>query len=396
MEQTQVPLLQLLVNAYDPKILILAVIPATLLIVVAVVITVVYRRRRLQEKTMWSEAEAAEKEPPSDVPSAVTAAPPASEVVQEPSIVEEIRSLDPAGWLKRLHAGLGKTREALSRALADMFTSGAMGEELLEKIHGALYRADIGGVTTDHLTDVLRKSPELRSEATWAKAQQVLKAEVTRILSAVEQPLTVVTPGAWVILVVGVNGAGKTTTIGKLAGFFAAQGKKVMLCAGDTFRAAAIEQLQVWGDRIGVPVIKQQQGSDPAAVAYDGVKAAMARGVDVLIIDTAGRLQNKEGLMAELTKIKRVIGKDLPGAPHETWLVLDATTGQNGVSQVQAFSEAATLTGLVVTKLDGTAKGGVVIGIANQFKLPIRFVGVGEKAADLRTFTAKDYADSLF
>jgi fused signal recognition particle receptor len=199
-----------------------------------------------------------------------------------------------------------------------------------------------------------------------------------------------------VILVVGVNGVGKTTTIGKLSAHFLADDKKVLLAAADTFRAAAIEQLSVWGERLGVDVVKHKQGADPAAVAYDGVKAAMARGTDVLMIDTAGRLHAKQELMEELGKINRIIGRDLPGAPHETWLVIDATTGQNAMQQVKAFSQVVKLSGLVVTKLDGTAKGGVLLSIAEQFKLPIRYVGVGESAADLRPFNPTDFADSLF
>jgi fused signal recognition particle receptor len=211
-----------------------------------------------------------------------------------------------------------------------------------------------------------------------------------------DTPLNKPAEGPFVILVVGVNGVGKTTSIGKLAAHYVAEGKSVMLCAGDTFRAAAIEQLQVWGERIGVPVIKHQQGADPASVAFDAVKAAKARGVDVLLIDTAGRLHNKTELMDELAKVKRVITKEMPAAPHETWLVIDATTGQNAVQQVKAFGELVQLSGLVVTKLDGTAKGGVIIGIKQKFKLPIRYIGVGEKAKDLKEFSARDFAESLF
>lgn len=406
MEPSQTPFLQLMLNSYDPNSLILGALPFVFLILLGIVIAILLRRRRKEEKKLWSEAEHIADQvgtrPGVEETAAKEAQPSVAEPIGKPApeaapdIVEEIRRVDRGSWLKRLHAGLGKTRDALTGALANAFSSGSMNEELLERVHSALYRADIGVTTTDQLTDVLRKSPLLKAEASWDKAQEVLKNEVARILKTAESNIVFPSTGPWVLLVVGVNGVGKTTTIGKLAGFFASQGKKVVLCAGDTFRAAAIDQLQVWGDRVGVPVIKQQQGADPAAVAYDGVKAAIAREADVLIIDTAGRLQNKEGLMAELAKIKRVIGKDLPGAPHETWLVLDATTGQNAVSQVQAFKETANLSGLVVTKLDGTAKGGVVIGIANQFKLPIHFVGVGEKAADLRTFTANDYAESLF
>ena len=202
-------------------------------------------------------------------------------------------------------------------------------------------------------------------------------------------------PKPRVILVVGVNGVGKTTTIGKLAAWYSSQGKKVLLGAGDTFRAAAIEQLQMWAERTGADLVRQPSGSDPAAVAFDTVKAGKARGADVVIIDTAGRLHSKEDLMAELGKINRSIAKELPGAPHETLLVIDATTGQNAVQQVRAFSEVVQLTGLVATKLDGTAKGGVLVGIAHQFGVPVRFIGIGEKTDDLRPFDAQAFVSAI-
>jgi len=223
-----------------------------------------------------------------------------------------------------------------------------------------------------------------------------LSQQMQNIFTQSQRPFVTVDKKPFVLLVIGVNGVGKTTTIGKLAARFKAQGKSVMLCAADTFRAAAIEQLQVWGERNDVPVIKQHAGADPASVAFDGVQAAKSRGVDILIIDTAGRLHSKTELMAELSKINKSIGKDLPGAPHETWIVLDATTGQNAVQQCKAFSDVTSLTGIVVTKLDGTAKGGVIVGIADQFKLPIRFIGVGEKATDLKEFQATEFVESLF
>jgi len=327
------------------------------------------------------------------------------------SEVDEIRQLaltSPTTWLGRLRDGLARTRESLRSSLESLFTGKVtLNADLLERLHEVLYRADIGAQTADKLVDHVRSVLGKDAIADWEAVRAALREKARSLLApAVGQPLNRPEQrgGApdgqhgdpWVILVVGVNGVGKTTTIGKLSAHFLADDKRVLLGAADTFRAAAIEQLSVWGDRLGVDVIKHKQGSDPAAVAYDAVKAAVARQVDVLLIDTAGRLHAKTELMAELGKINRVIGKDCPGAPHETWLVIDATTGQNAVQQVKAFAEVVKLTGLVVTKLDGTAKGGVILGIVDQFKLPVRYVGVGEKAVDLRPFVAADYADSLF
>ena len=438
MEERSVPFLQLMVESWNSESLVLALIPVVMLLTLALVVTVIWVRRRRLESAEWKQAEdAANLETPKPLheldvqsrASKVELEPPtaAIEDTREPSsapaaapesMLDEIRKVDQPGWLNRLRSGLSRTRESFGSSLSALFGGGQLSDDLIEQIHGVMYKADLGVATTDHLTDLIRKDAALRSSGNWETAKGLLRQEITAILKAVEpatvdpmaEPPTTSTTtspttsmlgaaplvkGPWVVLVVGVNGAGKTTTIGKLAGFYASQGKKVMLAAGDTFRAAAIEQLQVWGDRAGAEVIKQQQGSDPAAVAYDAIKAAIARKADVLIVDTAGRLQNKEGLMAELAKIRRVMSKDLPDAPHETWLVIDATTGQNAVSQVKAFTQAAPLSGLIVTKLDGTAKGGFIIGIAHQFKLPIRFIGVGEKASDLRPFRAAEFAESV-
>lgn len=327
-------------------------------------------------------------------------APPAPEPerVARPSDVDEILRDDSSSWLQRLRTGLSKTRLQLRDNLLRLMGSGQkLDESTLEQIHEVLYRSDMGAETADHLVETLRRRFIGDPEApTWSTISASLKDAVIESMSGDEAPLAAPAEGPWVILVVGVNGVGKTTSIGKLAARFVAEGKSVLLGAGDTYRAAAIEQLQVWGDRLGVPVIKHQQGSDPASVAFDSVKAAKARGADVLLIDTAGRLHNKQELMDELAKIKRVINRELPGAPHEIWLVIDATTGQNAVQQVKAFQELVQLTGLVVTKLDGTAKGGVIIGIKRRFQLPIRYIGVGEKAADLKEFSQRDYAESLF
>jgi fused signal recognition particle receptor len=309
--------------------------------------------------------------------------------------ISEIKAQDQQSWIGRLRTGLARTRDAFAGSLSGIFTAGAkIDDPLLERIHEVLYRADVGVKTSDRLVDGLRT--KLAGQTVdWLKVRDSLSELGEAIFSESICPLNEPSEGLFVLLVVGVNGVGKTTTIGKLAARFTAEGKKVMLCAGDTYRAAAIEQLVIWGERNQVPVIKQHHGADPAAVAFDGVKAGEARGMDVLIIDTAGRLHNKSELMAELSKINKSIGKGFTGAPHETWIVVDATTGQNAVQQVKAFSEVTKVTGIVVTKLDGTAKGGVIIGLADQFKIPIRYIGVGEKAADLRAFSGADFMRGL-
>jgi len=319
-------------------------------------------------------------------------------VATEPSDVEEILSDSESSWLTRLRSGLSKTRTQLSSSLGQLFTGKKVfNDELLEELHENLYRSDMGVETADRMVAALRKRFSGQATLpTWEEVSRSMREEITGIFSGPLPQLNKPASGPMVILVVGVNGVGKTTSIGKLAARFVSEGKSVLLCAGDTFRAAAIEQLSVWGDRLNVPVIKHQQGADPASVAFDGVKAAKARNVDVLLIDTAGRLHSKTELMAELAKIKRVIQKELPEAPHETWLVIDSTNGQNAVQQVKAFQELVQLTGLIVTKLDGTAKGGVIVGIHTKFHIPIRYIGVGEKAADLKEFLPREYADSLF
>jgi fused signal recognition particle receptor len=316
---------------------------------------------------------------------------------KELDVIEEIKQSDSKNWLIRLRAGLSRTRKQFGAAVSAIFPGKQkLDDSTLEQLHEMLFRADFGVQATDALVDAVRTELKSVDEVDWPTVKKVLADQTRKILGSESKPVQTPGSGPFVVLIVGVNGVGKTTTIGKLAAHFRADGKSVVLCAADTFRAAAIEQLQVWGERTGAEVIRQQQGSDPAAVAFDAVKAAMARKADVLLIDTAGRLHNKEGLMAELAKINRIVGKDLPGAPHETWLVIDATTGQNAVQQVRAFKDVVALTGLVVTKLDGTAKGGVVVGIVDQFKLPVRWIGVGEKAADLRAFSGEDFATEMF
>ncbi|HSR57201.1 MAG TPA: signal recognition particle-docking protein FtsY, partial [Candidatus Binataceae bacterium] len=258
----------------------------------------------------------------------------------------------------------------------------------------ALIGADVGVDASLKLTEAIRT--RLKNESRPDAVREALKSEIAAILERAEHPMTVPAEGPLVIMMVGVNGVGKTTTIAKLAARFKQDRPPVLVAAADTFRAAAIEQLEIWCNRVGVEIIKQKQGSDPAAVAFDAVKSAQARRAGTVLIDTAGRLQTKVNLMEELKKIARVIGRELPGAPHEVWLVLDATTGQNALSQAKIFGEAVKLTGVVLAKLDSTAKGGMIIGIAGQLGIPVRFVGLGEGVEDLREFDAHEFVEALF
>lgn len=301
------------------------------------------------------------------------------------------------GFFDRLKKGLTKTRENLTNKIEKLVIGYAdIDDELLDELEETLIMADVGIETTERLMTAVRKGIKKKEINSPDDLRPFLQKEITNILSEGENETHVAEEGPTVLLVIGVNGAGKTTTIGKLAAYYKGEGKKVLLAAADTFRAAAIDQLESWGEHTGVPVIKHEEGSDPAAVAFDAVKAAKARDVDVLIIDTAGRLQTKSNLMQELEKINRVIGREIKGAPHETLLVLDATTGQNAVSQAELFTKAAPITGVVLTKLDGTAKGGVVIGIKSRLKMPVKWIGVGESVEDLRPFDAEDFACALF
>ena len=301
------------------------------------------------------------------------------------------------GFFDRLKKGLNKTRENLTNKIEKIIIGYAdIDDDLLDELEETLIMADVGVQTTDKLMTAVRKGIKQKEINTPEDLKPFLQKQIVEILTAGEDTTRIAEQGPTVLLVIGVNGAGKTTTIGKLAAYYKGQGKSVLLAAADTFRAAAIDQLEVWGQRTGVPVIKHEEGSDPAAVAFDAVKAAVARKVDMLIIDTAGRLQTKSNLMQELEKINRVIGREIPGAPHETLLVLDATTGQNAISQAELFTKAAPITGVVLTKLDGTAKGGVVIGIKSQLSMPVKWIGVGEGVEDLRPFNAEDFAKALF
>jgi fused signal recognition particle receptor len=297
---------------------------------------------------------------------------------------------------KRLGFGLRKTRENFLSRIRAAITGKARVEEIYEGLEEALIAADVGVEAGMKLVEAVRA--RLKSDSRPDAIRDALKSEIAAMLTSVERPFPSSDPGAapLVIMLVGVNGVGKTTTIAKLAAWLKAERGSVIVAAADTFRAAAIEQLEVWCERVGVSMIKQAPGSDPAAVAFDAVKAAVARHAGAVLIDTAGRLQTKVNLMEELKKIARVVGRELPGAPHETFLVLDATTGQNALSQAKIFGEAVPLTGVILAKLDSTAKGGVVVGIADRLKLPVRFVGIGENIEDLRPFDASEFVEALF
>ncbi len=301
-----------------------------------------------------------------------------------------------SGFFARLKSGLAKTRSNFAGGFDNIVHGKAkVGPELLEELEETLLIADVGMQTTSFILDDLKREVSQNRIRENKEVLEQLKQRMIHVLSQNQKPLPYSEHQPFVILVVGVNGSGKTTTIGKLARHWKQEGRKILLAAGDTFRAAAIDQLQVWADRSDIPCISQKSGADPSAVAYDAVQAGLARGMDIVLIDTAGRLQTNTNLMEELKKIKRVIGKILPGAPHETLLVLDATIGQNSISQARLFNEALEVDGLVMTKLDGTAKGGVLFNITDDLKLPIRFVGVGEKPEDLQEFNPETFVEAL-
>ncbi len=301
----------------------------------------------------------------------------------------------PLGWAARLKHGLTKTRDNLSRQLTGLFGGGKIDEALYEELETVLLSADVGVAATQYLLDDLKNRVKRDKLEDAAQLKQALRDGLQALLTPLEAPLAIESHKPYVIMMTGVNGAGKTTTIGKLAKHFQAQGKSVLLAAGDTFRAAAREQLQVWGERNNVTVITQE-GHDSAAVIFDAIQAARARGIDIVLADTAGRLPTQLHLMEELRKIKRVIAKAEPSAPHETILVLDSNTGQNAIAQVKSFDDALQVTGLVLTKLDGTAKGGVIAAIAKTRPIPVRFIGVGEQLDDLRPFVAREFVEALF
>jgi len=300
------------------------------------------------------------------------------------------------GFIKRLRARINKGDSWLTYDLANLAPGGKIDEDTLEELESLLVMADVGVDTTERIIGDLQKSLARKELQDIEALQRGLHKSLCDILTPVEKPLSIDKPdGPFVILMVGVNGAGKTTTIGKLARRFKDQGLSVMLAAGDTFRAAAVEQLQAWGERNDVPVVAQQAGADPAAVIFDAMEAAKARDIDVLLADTAGRLQSQSGLMDELEKVKRVIGRRDESAPHEIMLVLDASQGQNALVQAEKFHEALGLTGLTITKLDGSAKGGILLAIADRIGVPVRFIGIGESAEDMQPFAAEEYAAAL-
>ena len=298
-------------------------------------------------------------------------------------------------WRERLKAGLARTRAQLGGKLKTIFSRGKVDEELLEELESLLLTSDVGLEATGHLLDELKTRAKRDRIETPEGIQKALSDALHDLLRPLEEPLDARSKKPFIIMIAGVNGAGKTTSIGKLAKHFQAQGLSVLLAAGDTFRAAAREQLQTWGERNNVTVISQESG-DPAAVIFDAISAAKARGIDIVLADTAGRLPTQLHLMEEIAKVRRVIQKADPTGPHETLLVLDANFGQNALAQVKAFDKAINVTGLVVTKLDGTAKGGVIAAIARQYPKPIRFIGVGEGIDDLRPFVARDFVDAIF
>jgi fused signal recognition particle receptor len=324
---------------------------------------------------------------------------PGNTMVNDMPMENEHKPENPQGGVfKRLRHGLTKTRTSFTGRIDTLFAGKKeITESLMDELEEILFTSDIGVSTTQTLLDTVQEKVTRKELKDPRKLKEMLRDHILSLLNQEPVEHALPKPGdPLVIMVAGVNGVGKTTTIGKIANRFRQEGKTVMLVAADTFRAAAVEQLAIWGERVGATVIGQGTGADPSAVAFDAMTAAISRNIDVVLVDTAGRLHTQINLMEELQKIHRVIGRKLSGAPHEVWLVLDATTGQNAISQAEAFEEALGLTGIVLTKLDGTAKGGIVIGISSQLQIPIRFIGIGEQMDDLRTFDAEDFVRAIF
>ena len=309
--------------------------------------------------------------------------------------VKEENQEKSTGFLNRLRKGLSTTQKVLSTDINELFAGNRkIDDELLEELEELLITSDMGVRTTmDLIQSISKKSSEISGAD---QLKKVLKEKILALLNSEKPYQEKITTGPHVIMVIGVNGVGKTTTIGKLSAKFVASGKKVIIAAADTFRAAAIEQLAIWAQRAGVEIVKHKEMSDPAAVAYDGIEAALARGADVVLVDTAGRIHTRKNLMEELKKIKRAISKKLPEAPHEILLVLDATTGQNALSQAELFNDALDVTGIALTKLDGTAKGGIVVSICSMLEIPLKYIGIGEKIEDLQEFDSVRFVDALF
>ena len=336
--------------------------------------------------------------PPTEAPAQIVAQAPQSASVAatlEPKPIPE--QVEKTSFFERLKRGLSKTHESIvGRMDTLLLGKKRIDIDTLEELEEILITADLGVKTTVDLIKTLEQRLKRDELQDGAALKRALKEEIQLRLLAHASPLVVSGRSPFVILVIGVNGVGKTTTIGKLAAKYAGEGKRVLLAAGDTFRAAAAEQLELWSQRVGADIVRHKEGADPSAVVFDACKAALGRGSDVLIIDTAGRMHTKVNLMEEMKKIRRVIAREIPDAPHETLLVLDAATGQNALSQAKLFKEAASVTGVVLTKLDGSAKGGIVVAVSHEFSLPIRFIGVGESVEDLREFDAAQFVDALF
>jgi len=321
---------------------------------------------------------------------------PAEEAEPETEAVPVEEAPPAEDFFTRLKNGLSRTRQAFVERVDELLGGKKLDEELYEELEETLVTSDLGIKTAYKLLGKIQKESDKGSLKDPKSVRELLREEIKNILKGVEEPLNVDAAKPFVIMVLGVNGVGKTTTIGKLAWRYQKEGKKVLIAAADTFRAAAIDQLAEWAGRAGAGIIKHAPESDPGAVAFDAVKAAEARGADVVIVDTAGRLHTRAPLMEELKKVKRIIGRELEGAPHEVLLVLDATTGQNAINQAQTFGEALGVTGIVMTKLDGTAKGGVIVGISDQFRIPVRMIGIGERLDALVDFQAEPFVDALF
>ena len=298
------------------------------------------------------------------------------------------------GCFDKIKQGLSKTRDALSNTLSNVFTGSEIDDDFYDELEESLILADLGVETSVKATEMLRKKVKEDRLKTTDEAKTALKTILVQMLSQGDNALNLSTKPA-VVLVIGVNGVGKTTTIGKLATRYVSEGKNVMLVAADTFRAAAADQLEIWANRSGASIVRQHEGADPASVVFDGIRAAKARDVDLILIDTAGRLHNKQNLMNELGKISRIVERELPGAAREVLLVLDGTTGQNGLQQAKQFKEVAGVTAMAITKLDGTAKGGIVIAVADSLQIPVKFVGVGEQADDLMPFEAEPFVEAM-
>ncbi|MBN2061210.1 MAG: signal recognition particle-docking protein FtsY [Deltaproteobacteria bacterium] len=303
-----------------------------------------------------------------------------------------------SGFFNKLKKGLSKTRSGFTSRLDSLLLGKKeIDEDILDELEEILFTSDLGVTATRELIELVREKVARRELKNPESLRAALKESIINFLNVPEQKVKEPRPGEpYIVMIIGVNGVGKTTTIGKVANYYREQGKKVMMVAADTFRAAAIEQLVIWGERTGSDVIRQKHGSDPSAVVFDAITSAVSRKTDLVLIDTAGRLHTKQNLMGELKKIRDVAGKKIPGSPHQVWLVLDATTGQNAISQADIFHKALGVTDIILTKLDGTAKGGIVIGISHQLGLPIKFIGIGEKINDIRPFDPVDFVNAIF